>query len=172
MNIFNEIGAYGPIILFIFSLYFLWENSNLFFYYNIGIFVNQIINIILKGLLQCPRPSEDEKLFNLALKHGKRFLYKDGIPYDIFGMPSGHAQSVFFSTIFIFLSTEKMNIFLIYLSICLITLWQRVSYNYHTITQVVVGSIVGSLIGYLFYSLARENMKGKVNEKPDNDAPI
>jgi membrane-associated phospholipid phosphatase len=172
MNIFNQLGSFGPIILFVFSLYFLWEKHNLFFYYNIGVFADQILNIILKGLLQCPRPSENLKLFNLALKHNHRFIFKNGIPYDIFGMPSGHAESVAFSTTFIFLSTKKHTILYIYLFIALITIWQRVEYNYHTIAQVVIGSIVGTGTGYLFYNIAREKIKCEIKEKKDDDAPI
>ena len=48
MLLFNEIGGYGPFILFILSNYLLWDKHNLFFYYNIGIFVNAILNLILK----------------------------------------------------------------------------------------------------------------------------
>jgi membrane-associated phospholipid phosphatase len=108
----------------------------------------------------------------LAINQGKRFLFKDGIPHDIFGMPSGHANSSLFSTIFIYLSLRKNNILYIYLFISLLTMIQRVVYNHHTILQVIVGAIVGLLFGYSFYQLAREKMQERIREKPDDFGPI
>ena len=113
-DLFNEFGTYGPIIQFFLSTYLLWDSHNLFFYYVIGIFINTILNLILKGLLQQPRPLDDARTFNLALTHGKLFMFKNGIPYDIFGMPSGHAQASLFSTVFVYFSLEKKNILYIY----------------------------------------------------------
>jgi membrane-associated phospholipid phosphatase len=170
--LFNEIGSFGPIILIFLSIYFLWDKQHLLFYYIVGIFIDAILNLILKGLFLQPRPSIDEKIFDLALRHGKRFLFKDGIPYDIFGMPSGHSQSVLFSTVFIYLTLNKNNIFYTYIAIAVLTMLQRIHYNYHTILQVCVGASVGSIIGYLFYYIANEKVKGKIREKCDDYGPI
>ena len=103
--IINLIGKYGPFILIVITLYLLRNRNNLFFYYIIGIFMNILLNLVLKGVILEPRPLQDHKLFNLAIKNGKRFIFKNGIiPHDICGMPSGHAQSALFSTTFIYLS--------------------------------------------------------------------
>jgi membrane-associated phospholipid phosphatase len=170
-KVFYYMGSFGPLILFIYSQFLLWNKYNLFFYYNIGFFLDSIINLILKGFFQQPRPSEDHVLFNIALKNGKRFIFKDYIPHDIFGMPSGHSQSTFFSTVFIYLSLQNINVFYFYLFISFITIVQRVVYDFHTIFQVIIGSIVGCLIGYTFYYFARQKIKGKIREKPDDFAP-
>ena len=69
-KLLNETGRYGPIILFFYSIYLLRSKANLFFYYTIGIFMNSILNLILKGIFKQPRPSEDPKQFNLALQNG------------------------------------------------------------------------------------------------------
>ena len=135
-ELFNEFGAYGPIILIFLSMYLLWNKHNLFFYYTVGVFIDNIFNLILKGLFLQPRPTVDKKVFDLALKHGKRFIFKDGMPYDLFGMPSGHSQSSFFSTVFIYLSLRKNNISYTYLAISLLTMLQRVLYNHHSVLQV------------------------------------
>ena len=172
MNIIYELGTYGPIILKIYSVYLLWERENLLAYYGIGSILNIILNLILKGLLQQPRPSEDPKQFALALKQGKRFIFKNGIPHDIFGMPSGHAQSCLFSTAFVFLSIKKYNSLFIYLLITFVTMYQRVEYNYHTVWQVIIGAIIGILFGYCMYYLSEQKIKGLIREKPDDDAPI
>ena len=168
----KTIGQYGPLILILYSIFLLWNHHNLFFYYTIGIFVDSLLNIILKGIIQLPRPSEDPKLFNIALKNGKRFVFKNGMPHDIFGMPSGHAQSSFFSTVFIYLSLKQTNLLAIYLLISSITLWQRVVDNYHTLLQVIIGSIVGTIFGYFVYYLSQQKIKNRIREKKDDNAPI
>ena len=176
-NIFEtviyKIGQYGPIILIILSFFFLWNYENLFFYYTIGVFINSILNIIIKGFLQQPRPSEDPKEFELALKNGKRFIFKDGmIPHDIFGMPSGHTQSALFSSFYIFLSLRKINILLFYLIISLIVIYQRIKYNYHTFFQTLVGAIIGILFSYYIYWLSMCKIQGKLSEKQDDFAKV
>ena len=172
INLFNEIGTFGPIILIFLSMYLLWNKHNLFFYYTIGVFLNAMLNLVIKGILQHPRPSDDPVMFNLALTNGKRFIFKNGMPHDIFGMPSGHSQSSIFSTIFIYFSLRNINILIFYLFISLITMAQRIIYNYHTFLQVIVGSIVGACFGYFAYYLAKEKMKGHITEKNDDFGPI
>ena len=171
-DLFNEFGTFGPIILIFLSMYLLWNNDNLFFYYMVGVFSNAVLNLVLKGLIQHPRPSEDIKQFNLALSHGKRFLFKDGMPHDIFGMPSGHSQSALFSTVYIYMSLRKTNILYVYLFISFLTIVQRVAYNYHTVLQVIIGSIVGIVFSYFIYYLAKKQITGLLIKKKDDDGPI
>jgi len=172
-QILYNLGQYGSHILFISSLFLLWNNANLFFYYIVGIFINKILNLIIKGGLQQPRPSEDPKEFELALRNGKRFIFKDGyLSYDIFGMPSGHTQTAFFSLIYIFLSLRKPNITIFYLVISLIVVYQRIKYNYHTLLQTIIGCIIGSIFAYYVYYLAQEKIKGNIKSKLDDFAPI
>ena len=172
MNLYKEIGSYGPNILRFLSLFLLWNHPNLFFYYIVGIFFDLIFNFFLKGFIQQPRPNFSSKEFDLALKNNKRFIFKDGIPYNVFGMPSGHASSVMFSTIFIYLALRKTNILYLYLFISFITVTQRIIYEYHTFAQIFVGIIVGSLTAYLFYQLAEKKIKGRIREKKDDYGPI
>lgn len=172
MSILYEFGEYGPIILIFISWYLLWNNHNLFFYYNVGILVNAILNLVLKGIIQEPRPLFDNKKIHLMKTNAKHFFYNDGIPFNIFGMPSGHAQTAFFITVFIYLSLRKNNIFYLFLLYSLFICYQRVKSDYHSLSQVIVGSIVGSAFGYFVYKLAREKIKGKIREKPDDDGPV
>jgi hypothetical protein len=53
--LFNEIGTYGPVMLIFPSMYLLWNKQNLFFYYTVGIFVDAVLNLILKGFFLQPR---------------------------------------------------------------------------------------------------------------------
>jgi len=170
-EIFNTIGGYIPLILVFLSWNLLWNNSRLFFYYTVGFFLDNILNLFLKGLFQQPRPSEDLKKFNLALLHGKRFIFKDGIPHDMFGLPSGHTQSAIYSTTFIYLALKKINILYIYLFFSILTMSQRILFKYHTLLQVIAGGLVGLGTGTLMFYLGSEIIKGKITEKLDDNAP-
>lgn len=172
MYFFNKFGSKGPLILTLISFYLLWNKKNLFCYYTIGIFLSIILNLVLKGLFKMPRPSEDIKTFNLALKNGKRFIFKNGVPHDMFGMPSGHSQSVMFSTIFVFLSLKNYKILYLYLFISIITMCQRIYYNHHTLIQVIAGDMVGLFFGYLMFYLCKKNIMGLIREKKEDNAPI
>lgn len=171
-EIFNYVGEYGPLFLIFFSWFLLWNNSKLFMYYTIGIFLDNILNLILKGLFQLPRPNEDIKNFNLALLHGKRFIFKNGIPYDMFGMPSGHAQSSFYTLTFIFFALYPTKILYLYFILSFITLFQRFYFKHHSILQLIIGAIIGIFTGYFMFFFASQSIKGKITEKIDDFAPI
>ena len=172
MSIYYEIGGNGPLILMFLSIFLLYDKGNLLFYYIIGFILDQIFNPILKGIIKEPRPCFNTKEFNLALKNNKRFLFKDGLPFYLFGMPSGHASSVIFSTIFVYLALRKTNWLYVYLLISAITISQRFVYNYHTIYQLIVGVFVGALFAYIMFQLAEKKLKGRIREKPDDNGPI
>jgi membrane-associated phospholipid phosphatase len=167
-----ELGEYGPFILLVISWILLWNYKNLFFYYNVGLFANTILNLVLKGIIQEPRPMYDSKKVTLAKTHAKKYFFQNGIPFDIFGMPSGHAQMVFYTTIFIYMALKNFNITCFYLLYSLIICYQRVKYDFHSLSQVIVGSITGGAFGYLIFNVAREKLKGKIREKPDDNGPI
>ena len=168
-GILCKIGNWGPLILFGTSVYLLSDKGNMLYYYIVGLIINSIFNVFLKVTIQHPRPSIDTDRFNLLLKNYNDDLFKNGIP-DIFGMPSGHTQSIVFSTMYVFFSLKQRNILLFYLFISLITMWQRVYCNHHTVFQVVVGGAVGSLFAYFVYKLARTNILGILRQRPDDNA--
>jgi membrane-associated phospholipid phosphatase len=126
----------------------------------------------LKGIIQQPRPCFDSKEVRLALKNNKRFIFKDGFPFDLFGMPSGHSSSVIFSTLFVYLVLRKTKWLYVYLLFSAIVISQRVVFNYHTIYQVIVGSIIGALLAYFMYQLAESKIKGRIREKSDDYGPL
>lgn len=167
------VGGHAPILLLFLSIYFLWNLQTIRFYYLYGFFINTILNLLLKGIFRQPRPSEDVTKFETGLRHGKAFLFKDeGIPFNIFGMPSGHLQSCLYSTIFVFLSLKRYDILFLYVMLSLLSMYQRVHYKYHTIVQTVVGSFVGSLMAMGVYYFVKQKVKGKIREKPDDYGPV
>lgn len=172
MDTFDTVGNSGPVILMIFSFYLLRNKKSLFYYYIIGLFLNALLNLVLKGLFKMPRPLDDIKTFNLALKNGDRFIFKNGVPHDIFGMPSGHTQSAIYSTTFVFLALKDYKILILYVFISLITMCQRVYYKWHTILQVIVGGIIGFIFGKIMFYLCKKNIMGLIREKKDDNAPL
>lgn len=168
----KKIGENGPIILLFLTIFLLRNKHNFLFYYILFFIISLFLNLFLKGVIQQPRPSIDTKTFNLMMRNKERYIYKHGIPYDIFGMPSGHSQSVLLSTIFIYLVLHDIKIAGLYLFIILITLTQRVIDNHHTILQVIVGSFIGCIVGYLAYKMAELNLKGKTTAKIDDFGPL
>ena len=167
--ILNYTGEFGPMILFVPTIFLLFKKRSALIYYISGSFLNFILNIFLKLLIQQPRPSDDPDKFELMMERRKHLLL---IPYDVFGMPSGHAQTVAFTTAFVFL-TIRNNIFRGFcVLISLVTMWQRVHYNHHTVTQVVIGAIVGILFAGLMFYLNKINIAGLLKEKCDDNAPI
>jgi len=161
-NIFAFIGATGPILLFILSLFLLRSKPIYLLFYVMGFIVNIGLNFILKITIKDPRPKEDIVLFELALQHGKR------MDMDKFGMPSGHAQSVGYSCAFIFLTICNMYTVWSYLVISLITMMQRYAYNNHTISQIVMGYIIGILVALMVYLVSNKFIKGKISNKKDD----
>ena len=171
-TVFTKLGSFGPIILYIAASYLLWKKNTSFYYYQVGFFTSAILNLVLKGIFKQPRPSEDPKEFNLAIKNGHRFIFKNGIPHDIFGMPSGHSSASLFTTAFIFLCLNDVKITLGFLFYSLLIMSQRVIDNFHTVFQVAVGAGVGALYAYLFYYFTQQSLKGVIEEKPDDNGPL
>jgi len=163
-KLIDVIGYLTPNILFVVSCYLLCSKPFLLVYYFVGFCINILLNIILKVTFKQPRPSEDIQLFNIAINNGKR------MKYDVYGMPSGHAQTSFYSLIFIYLVFKNNYLTIFYFILSLLTLYQRVKYKNHTINQVIVGSIVGSIVGYLIFYLSTQKITGKLRSKKDDNA--
>jgi len=166
IKILDIIGYYGPLILVFISIFTLFNKQTLLFTYLIGFGINTVLNILLKSIIQESRPIENKRLFNLEILSGRL------IQFDRYGMPSGHTQSVFYSTAFIFMSLKNIRIKILYFIISLLTIYQRLSYKNHSIEQIIVGSIIGSLTGIFFYYMSSSVLKGILREKKDDNAII
>ena len=111
---------------------------------------------------------DSQDCHELALKNGRRFVFKNGIPHDIFGMPSGHAQHCGFSLAFITLVFNSPFKTTLYLIITLSSLMQRYLYNNHTVLQLIVGCIIGIFAGYITYLFGSKNITGNIKTKKDD----
>lgn len=168
---FHYIENYAPLFLVFVTFILLWNKPKLSIFYLIGLLLNSILNIILKGIFQQARPSDDPKLLKIALKNGTQTIFKNGVPYNIFGMPSGHSQSSFYSAFFILFALKNKYIFTVYLFFSLLISFQRVYYNHHTVFQVFVGAIIGSIFAYFIYYMAQQKIMGKLLPRKEDNGP-
>ncbi|XP_062102445.1 lipid phosphate phosphatase epsilon 2, chloroplastic [Humulus lupulus] len=108
-------------------------------WFAMGSIVNALLSVALKRILNQERPAS-------ALKSDP-------------GMPSSHAQSIFFNFMFVnFSVVEWLGINDITLAISGFILilgsyltWLRVSQRLHTLSQVVVGAIIGTIFSVFWY---------------------
>ena len=150
VDLINYIGYYGPIILFISTLILLFNSKTFLYIYFLGFIINSILNFIIKGIIKQKRPFKDFK---------PKIIKESRLSNKIYGMPSGHSQSVMFSTLFISFALKNNLISFIYLIISATTMWQRV-YNYsHSFLQILIGGILGSLFGYYAYKYSKKLIK-------------
>ena len=138
---FDFIGYYGPIILLIVTIMLMISRTKVLTLYIVFFIINIFLNKALKLLIREPRPAGDILFTNKENTEGS----------EQYGMPSGHAQSVAFTSMFLYLFTKPPNGYLI-MGACfiwIITLYQRYKYKRHSISQLLVGSTVGALVATL-----------------------
>jgi membrane-associated phospholipid phosphatase len=143
----KNIYDYGPQILIILStiLFIYLKKINVLVIYSIGCFINILLNIILKNTIKDTR------------------LTKNGS--DKYNMPSGHSQTVFYSLVFMILflynnkillaKSIKIFIILLYTVIAFNVAYRCVIFKFHTVDQVVIGSIIGSIFPVLLYKYSK-----------------
>lgn len=178
IDLLDEISYQGPFLLTIItSIELLWSIGNnrkwLFFVvFLMGFWLNNRLNEVLKNIIREPRPTK----FDLEIAQSRdplriiRHLWSnsDGLYLSrshLWGMPSGHAQMASFSLTFYYLVRKKYlrlgskfdKSTLVFSVMCLlfiITLYQRWETKAHTIKQLLVGTIIGSLFaGLIVFSI-------------------
>ena len=135
----DTIGNYNPYILFFTTIIilFLYKENSLILHYIVGYILCIIIIKILKYTIKDERPywNSEKSLYN---------------------MPSGHCMTVFFSITFMYLYLKSTNdniILLFYGIIGTFMIMNCIQYNYHTVDQTIIGTILGILFGYYYYKL-------------------
>uniref|UniRef100_A0A6C0I3G7 Uncharacterized protein n=1 Tax=viral metagenome TaxID=1070528 RepID=A0A6C0I3G7_9ZZZZ len=125
-----QIGEYGPHLLVAMNTYKLLETRSSLFAFLGGFIINILFNQVLKQWIKQERP--------IPIK-------------DSYGMPSLHAQSVSFATVYLYCVTGSNFYLLLEGAFSLITLYQRWKTRKHTPEQLAVGSVIGSIMGYGIY---------------------
>lgn len=184
-NILNNIGIYGPIILFILSIilyiHYLTTNNiflSILFLYIIGAVCCSCINIGLKHIFKYPRPDNPNPALFYSVKRFPIPIHNNGLHLYDYGFPSGHAQSCLYTIVYFLLTLwyyilppfiSKINIpilkwiawTLLFFIITIITLFQRVISRRHSIIQVICGAIIGVIFGLLYYYFIVIDFKDK-----------
>ena len=144
------IGFWGPIILLFLSICILSRAPiRLLGAYCIGQLCSSLVNYIAKGLIKQPRPSSETVHYFTWDSFEDRFRKSSTMGAQEYGMPSGHAQSVFFSLVFFHYALKNDWITFLHFCVAIITSVQRIIYKNHSIEQVIAGGIVGGSLGYL-----------------------
>ena len=146
------IGYLGPFIVMIINMFALWIQPYYLVGYLIFLFFSSIVNRVLKHIYKEPRPDNEISIENLDIFNWT------GIK-DIYGMPSGHAQSISYSLTYLYLVQGSGYIALLTMSILGLTLFQRWNYRKHTVIQLFVGTIVGLIIGILSFNFTRMSLE-------------
>lgn len=123
----------------VFSAIILWRHDAEALWAATGYVVNLGLSVMLKRILNQERPVSAQKLDP--------------------GMPSSHAQFIFFSGAFAILSVVQrlgINALTMFISGFALAFgaylsWLRVSHRLHTTSQVVVGAVVGSIFSVLWF---------------------
>lgn len=165
-SILNYIGYYSPFILFSFSVLLLRNMSMYLLLFTIGFILNNIINIVLKLLIKEPRPTKDQKAIEIGITNGAR------IGFDKFGMPSAHVQNCAYCLSYIFFTIHSQFVRSLFIILTMLCSFQRYTNNNHTIFQILIGFIVGSIVGYLVYLCGKKILMGNIDVKKDDYGPI
>ncbi|XP_028059614.1 lipid phosphate phosphatase epsilon 2, chloroplastic-like isoform X1 [Camellia sinensis] len=129
------------IVTALFGAILLWRHDAEALWAAMGSVANVGLSTVLKQLLNQERPVSN--------------LRSDP------GMPSSHAQSIFFTFVFaVFSMVENLGINELTIALSVLTLafgaylsWLRVSQQLHTISQVAVGGVLGSIFSILWFWL-------------------
>ena len=136
------IGFLGPLLVACIAFYGLWGSNKYLLTYVCFFLVNMIVNKRIKLWVRQPRPTGGKSI--LGEVYGE--VYGGA---DEYGMPSAHAQSVLYSTIFLYLAKGDVDWLLYGLGIATLTIYQRWSYRRHTIAQLFVGGLCGCTVAYI-----------------------
>jgi len=116
----------------------------------IGLLFNEALNAVLKHIIKQPRPMSRDNMYNE------------------YGMPSSHSQFMWFFSIYMFLFIwvrlqhitntktvwfcKTIGSFGCFVTALVVT-FSRIYLLYHTVNQVIVGSLIGSLLGLFWFLL-------------------
>lgn len=145
------IGLFGPVILFVVNIWYLWGNR-IYWIWNIALFfINMNINGALKDWIREPRPEGGRSMTTYETYKG----------VQEYGMPSGHSQLAFGLVTYSYLVKPDTMYLIGGISIICLTLYQRWKYKRHSIEQLGAGAVVGIVVAYIGYALITMGITGQ-----------
>jgi membrane-associated phospholipid phosphatase len=151
----DVIGFYGPILLCSAHMYVLRRRFFYLFSYLFFFCVNLGFNTLLKTIIREPRPETQtnynfvDELTTTKSAYGQQY-----------GMPSGHTQTLFYSISFAFLATKSVPLLISSLGLAIITIIQRLKYKKHTVAQLGMGAVFGTIVGTTVFFGTRMYLRG------------
>jgi membrane-associated phospholipid phosphatase len=164
-----RLGRFGPFITFILTLFILNHKSITIYTYLAGIIFDTFINPLIKLIIRQRRPDKTKSTSYVSAsldtsKNPNHTIYPDSFIEKTtdahrYGMPSGHAQTSAFNTMFIWLTTKSIHVTLFYIVLTFITCAQRVIARRHYIDQVIAGLVIGTVIAYFSFTILSSILK-------------
>ena len=145
----DTLGFYGPWICMICVIVALWKRPAFVVLYVVFFWLNQLLNPLLKLTFREERPSNPIPFSNHERYKGAHF----------YGMPSGHAESVGFSFVFLLLLEGYRSWWLYVVGmIMMVTCIQRWKYRRHTVEQIIAGLFFGGMFAWIVLYLFDDYM--------------
>lgn len=148
------IGFYGPVLLGVLDMMYLWIHRYYVTAFVSGYIGTFLLNGILKHLIREPRPADQ-----LHINGHDQMLHADR-----FGMPSGHAQMTGYAVTFLYLVINSPFAIVVAVFIGSLTIFQRYKYRRHTATQLVIGLLIGSITATVFYELTKYRLESNITQ--------
>jgi membrane-associated phospholipid phosphatase len=145
----DYIGLYSYIILFWFSIFlFLVPKMKIRYlsFYLVFCYINYFLVTLIKNTIREPRP-----------KLAPFFIDEHLTGDHLYGMPSAHAASVFYTISFLYFAgvlTYKRLWFCAFVAAAMY--YQRWFYKRHTAAQLIAGTVLGAGTGYLAVYCAKK----------------
>ena|SRR6056300_1033462 len=165
---YDEIKRFSPVLLLIYTLYYVKEEIYKRFLF-FGYIINIILNFILKNYVFSPLMKDN---YYPIIGYGMRpenakncDLWSTGKIATSYGMPSGHAQIITFFLISQLFKSNGLSLSrsttilsynnLLWIFITLMLLYSRIELGCHTYQQVVIGIVFGILSYFITQKIVK-----------------
>jgi membrane-associated phospholipid phosphatase len=170
-SVLDVVGGYGFVGMWLCVVSWLWNHDNRvsLYVFCVGTVLCVLLNVLLKVLFCIPRANLTA-MQREAVRRGAWFVYlpPHGIPYDLYGFPSGHAQLAWsILTYAWFLSLPALVLGMLSV-VTGLTCIQRYLGLHHTLSELVGGTVVGMCVGYAMYVCKLRYTRGKVTPKQND----
>lgn len=159
ITLLDHVGYFGPLILLLSGIYILRNRSVYIMTYFLGFVLCEQLNRLLKSIIREPRPDD-------AIHYTDHDDYTRDTGSNKYGMPSGHAQLVFYCVGFLYSATDSVRILFGTTAISLLTLFQRWKFRKHSAKQLLAGSILGIVTGFGAYTLTKWGLMSNLYTVP------
>ena len=139
---FDIIGYYGTLFQALIVLFVIHTNNNIVFIYTLCWLLSNLFNNLLKITIKQGRPPNQVHTDIEKICHN-------------YGMPSYQMQCSAFSIAFLFYTTMSYRLLVVTSILGGLSFHQRYKYRRHTFQQLVVGTIVGGILGWITYLIVK-----------------